>query len=60
MDIPIIVSSVFVLAVLILCLTKPNAGRMFLGLFPPAMAIGSMVHSLSPIRKAMSSMPRAH
>jgi hypothetical protein len=40
MLIPIIVSSVFVLAVVILCLTKPNAGRIFLGLFYLVMAIG--------------------
>jgi hypothetical protein len=38
--IPIIVSSVFVLGVIILCLTKPNAGRIFLGLFFLVMAIG--------------------
>ena len=37
---PIIVSSVFVLAVVILCLVKPNAGRIFLGLFYLVMAIG--------------------
>ena len=40
MLIPIIVSSVFVLAVVILCLVKPNAGRIFLGLFFLVMAIG--------------------
>jgi hypothetical protein len=40
MLIPIIVSSVFILAVVILCLTKPNAGRIFLGLFFLVMAIG--------------------
>ncbi|MCP4164875.1 MAG: hypothetical protein GY759_03145, partial [Chloroflexi bacterium] len=40
MLIPIIVSSVFVLAVIILCLAKPNAGRIFLGLFFLAMATG--------------------
>jgi len=40
MLIPIIVSSVFVLAVIILCLIKPNAGRIFLGLFFIIMAIG--------------------
>jgi hypothetical protein len=40
MLIPIIVSSVFVLAVIILCLIKPNAGRIFLGLFFLVMAIG--------------------
>jgi hypothetical protein len=38
--IPIVVSSVFVLAVVILCLNKPNAGRIFLGLFFLAMALG--------------------
>lgn len=40
MLIPIIVSSVFILAVIILCLVKPNAGRIFLGLFFLVMAIG--------------------
>ena len=30
----------FILAVVILCLTKPNAGRIFLGLFFLVMAIG--------------------
>lgn len=40
MLIPIIVSSVFILGVVILCLTKPNAGRVFLGLFFLVMAIG--------------------
>ena len=40
MLIPIIASSVFVLAVMILCLIKPNAGRIFLGLFYLVMAIG--------------------
>ncbi len=40
MPIPIIASSVFVLAVIALCLTKPNAGRIFLGLFFLVMAIG--------------------
>jgi hypothetical protein len=37
---PIIVSSVFVLGVIVLCLIKPNAGRLFLGLFFLVMAIG--------------------
>lgn len=37
---PIIVSSLFILAVVILCLIKPNAGRIFLGLFFLVMAIG--------------------
>jgi hypothetical protein len=40
MLIPFIVSSLFVLAVVILCLVKPNAGRIFLGLFFLVMAIG--------------------
>jgi hypothetical protein len=40
MLIPIIVSSVFVLVVIILCLIKPDAGRIFLGLFFLVMAIG--------------------
>jgi len=40
MLIPIIISSVFVLAVVILCFIKPNAGRIFLGLFFLVMAIG--------------------
>lgn len=40
MLIPIIVSSVFVLAVIILCLVRPNTGRIFLGLFFLVMAIG--------------------
>jgi hypothetical protein len=38
--IPIVVSSVLVVAVVILCLIKPNAGRIFLGLFFLAMALG--------------------
>ena len=37
---PIIVSSIFVLVVVILCLTKPNAGRIFLGIFFLLMALG--------------------
>ena len=37
---PIIVSSIFILAVVIICLTKPNAGRIFLGIFFLVMAIG--------------------
>jgi len=37
---PIIVSSIFILAVVILCLTKPNAGRIFLGIFFLVMAVG--------------------
>jgi hypothetical protein len=40
MLVPIIISSVFVLAVIILYLTKPNAGRIFLGFFFLFMAIG--------------------
>lgn len=37
---PMIISSLFVLAVVVLCLLKPNAGRIFLGLFFLAMALG--------------------
>jgi hypothetical protein len=37
---PIIVSSIFILAVVILCLAKPNAGRIFLGIFFLIMALG--------------------
>lgn len=37
---PIIVSSVFVLAVVILCFARPNAARIFLGLFFLVMALG--------------------
>jgi hypothetical protein len=37
---PIIFSSIFVLAVVILCLTKPNAGRILLGIFFLVMALG--------------------
>ena len=40
MLIPILVSSVFILAVVILCFRKPNAGRIFLGIFFLVMAIG--------------------
>ena len=40
MLIPIIVSSIFILAVVILCIVKPNAGRIFLGLFFLLMALG--------------------
>lgn len=40
MLIPIIVSSVFALFVIALCLIKPNAGRIFLGLFFLLMALG--------------------
>ena len=40
MLIPILVSSIFVVAVVILCLRKPNAGRIFLGIFFLIMAIG--------------------
>jgi hypothetical protein len=40
MLVPIIVSSVFVLGVVLLCLVKPNAGRIFLGIFFLVMAIG--------------------
>ena len=37
---PIIFSSVFVLGVVVLCLTKPNAGRIFLGIFFLIMGLG--------------------
>jgi len=37
---PLTVWAIFVLAVTTLCLAKPNAGRIFLGLFYVAMAIG--------------------
>ncbi len=40
MLVPIVISSVFVLAVVVLCLTKPNAGRIFLGLLFLVMALG--------------------
>ena len=40
MLIPIIISSIFVLAILTLCLLKPNAGRIFLGIFFLVMAFG--------------------
>lgn len=40
MLIPILVSSLFILTVVILCLTKPNAGRIFLGIFFLIMTIG--------------------
>ena len=40
MIIPIIVSKIFVLAVVVLCLAKPNTGRIFRGLFFLVMAIG--------------------
>jgi hypothetical protein len=40
MLVPMIVSSVFVLGVVILCLMKPNAGRIFLGFLFLVMAIG--------------------
>jgi hypothetical protein len=40
MLVPILISSVFVLAVVILCLSKPNAGRIFLGFFFLLMALG--------------------
>jgi hypothetical protein len=40
MLVPIIVSSVFVVAMVVLCLARPNAGRQFLGLFFLVMAIG--------------------
>lgn len=37
---PMIISSIFVLGVVALCLTKPNAGRIFLGFFFLIMALG--------------------
>lgn len=37
---PILISSIFVLGVVILCLAKPNAGRIFLGIFFLVMALG--------------------
>jgi len=37
---PLTVWLIFILAVTALCLAKPNAGRIFLGLFYLAMAIG--------------------
>ena len=40
MLIPVVVSSVVVLAAVVLCFAKPNGGRIFLGLFFLAMAIG--------------------
>lgn len=40
MDAPMIISSLFVLAVVILCFIKPNAGRIFLGVFFLVMALG--------------------
>lgn len=40
MDAPLIISSLFVLAVVILCFAKPNAGRIFLGFFFLVMALG--------------------
>ena len=40
MLVPILISSVFVLAVVVLCLAKPNAGRIFLGFFFLLMALG--------------------
>lgn len=40
MTAPLIISSLFVLAVVILCFLKPNAGRIFLGFFFLIMAFG--------------------
>jgi hypothetical protein len=40
MLVPIVVSSLFVIGVVALCLVKPNGGRIFLGLFFLVMAIG--------------------
>ncbi len=37
---PMLVSIIFVLAVAVLCFAKPNTGRIFLGLFFLAMALG--------------------
>ncbi|MDL1945088.1 hypothetical protein FBQ99_22455 [Chloroflexi bacterium CFX2] len=37
---PMLVSIIFVLAVVVLCFAKPNAGRIFLGLFFLLMALG--------------------
>jgi hypothetical protein len=37
---PLIISSIFVLAVVALCILKPNAGRIFLGFFFLVMAFG--------------------
>ena len=37
---PMLVSIIFVLAVVVLCFAKPNAGRIFLGLFFLVMALG--------------------
>lgn len=37
---PILISSLFVLGVVILCLVKPNSGRIFLGIFFLVMALG--------------------
>lgn len=40
MDAPMIISALFVLAVVALCFFKPNAGRIFLGFFFLVMALG--------------------
>ena len=40
MEAPMIISTLFVLAVVILCFVKPNAGRIFLGFFFLVMALG--------------------
>ncbi len=37
---PYIVTAVFVVSVVTLCIAKPNAGRIFLGLFFIAMGLG--------------------
>ena len=37
---PMLVSTIFVFAVVVLCFAKPNAGRIFLGLFFLVMALG--------------------
>ena len=40
MLVPMIISFAFVLAVVVICIAKPNAGRIFLGFFFLAMALG--------------------
>jgi hypothetical protein len=40
MLVPMLISSVFILAVTILCLVKPQAGRVFVGIFFLVMALG--------------------
>jgi len=48
-----IVSAVFVVSVVALCIAKPNAGRIFLGLFFLAMALG--VSSLASLASGLTS-----